>query len=120
MQTFTCETGGHEWERPSQRGRPPRNCPDHTPERLPATPRPPREGHPDEIVFTADEWPGIGPDEEVVFTWDRREYRPTPPPKEYDAEAERLRLKEQAERRIDNLEFNLKLNGTHISQHRVD
>lgn len=30
MQLLTCEAG-HEWTRPSQRGRPPRFCPDHVP-----------------------------------------------------------------------------------------
>lgn len=30
MRTLYCEAGDHNWERPSQRGRTPRNCPEHT------------------------------------------------------------------------------------------
>lgn len=30
--TLHCEIGNHPWERPSGRGRRPRNCPDHTPQ----------------------------------------------------------------------------------------
>lgn len=33
--TLWCETGKHNWERPSQRGRRPVNCPEHTPTVLP-------------------------------------------------------------------------------------
>lgn len=29
MTTLHCEIGNHSWERESQRGRPPKNCPDH-------------------------------------------------------------------------------------------
>ena len=29
VQMLWCERGGHRWERPPTRGRPPRNCPDH-------------------------------------------------------------------------------------------
>jgi hypothetical protein len=29
MNTLWCETGKHEWQRPAQRGRPPRVCPEH-------------------------------------------------------------------------------------------
>lgn len=30
MRTLHCEAGNHTWERPSQRGRVPKNCPEHT------------------------------------------------------------------------------------------
>lgn len=30
MRTLYCEAGDHKWERPAQRGRAPRNCPEHT------------------------------------------------------------------------------------------
>jgi len=31
MVTLKCEIGLHEWQRPAQRGRKPKNCPDHQP-----------------------------------------------------------------------------------------
>jgi hypothetical protein len=31
MPTLHCETGNHNWDRPSQRGRKPKNCPEHKP-----------------------------------------------------------------------------------------
>lgn len=33
MTIIRCELGDHLWDRPSQRGRPPRNCPSHQPEK---------------------------------------------------------------------------------------
>jgi len=30
MKTLHCEAGNHAWERPSQRGRVPKNCPEHS------------------------------------------------------------------------------------------
>jgi hypothetical protein len=29
-----CEAGNHDWERTAQRGRPPRNCPEHQPAKI--------------------------------------------------------------------------------------
>lgn len=31
MQSLWCQTGNHEWQRPSQRGRKPTHCPEHPP-----------------------------------------------------------------------------------------
>lgn len=39
MKTLWCKAGEHNWERPSQRGRVPHNCPDHTPEKATAASR---------------------------------------------------------------------------------
>src|SRR5690242_4747173 len=36
-----CEAGNHDWERAAQRGRPPRNCPEH--QAAKPTPKPRRE-----------------------------------------------------------------------------
>lgn len=41
--TLWCTTGEHNWERPSQRGKRPLNCPDHAPQKAPSAPLPPEE-----------------------------------------------------------------------------
>ena len=39
QQRLYCQTGEHYWERPSQRGKPPRNCKEHAPAPKQASPR---------------------------------------------------------------------------------
>ncbi len=106
LMTLHCEVG-HDWQRPSQRGKPPRRCPKH------AEVKPPRpvavrvvhtEGDAD--PYPVDEYP-------LVCYVDPDYVAPEPA----DPEAIRRANITRANHRIDKLENRLKLFGLHISQH---
>lgn len=42
VQRLRCELGEHNWERPAQRGKPPKNCPEHQPAKPEPSERKPR------------------------------------------------------------------------------
>jgi hypothetical protein len=109
MMTLHCPAGfngrGHDWRRPSQRGKPPRFCPDHAAkaaEKPVRAPKPPAVPDP----YPVDLYP-------LRLYVDPNYVAPEPT----DPEAIRRANIARAQRRIDQLESRLKLHGTHISQH---
>lgn len=65
MMALTCEVGGHEWQRPAQRGRPPRFCPKHLPSkqapRAPRAPSTPKKIKPAQTVAPNIPAPQVSP-----------------------------------------------------------
>ena len=90
--TVHCENGDHDYERPSQRGQLPRNCPDHK--------KPPAPVEEAAEEFPVDEYPIIC------------HVEPLPEAAEPDHAA----LETAGQRRAGHLEMLLKSRGTHLSQ----
>lgn len=107
MVTLHCAIGDHDWQRPSQRGRKPLNCPDHT-EVTTSVARPSATRTAARTVVPTGTGPGT--------VTDLAEYRA----QRDAADAVREARERRAKARIDNLEIMLKASGLHLSQNPVN